>query len=775
MKAPNYQVDLVRDVRPSTADVSGLAQATANEMATAGASRAGLVGLVGGTIWDAYKGKEAADFEKKLEAERQGFVKPLEDAGKGLLAAEETKKQGMVFAAQTAQKLFDESMGSDLEGRDPELIKKQVGEMYAKTTTPILKEYEQKMKAYEEVLSSFPARQSEMMARSEALLKQYIARMPALADQFRQTTQRILGVQGIESFTTMQAYRAVEQFSSQQAEAAKAARKVAADEDARAFKAYTDANKAMGVDEFTSLQQWQDPVIRNTMGNILRENSQLRLRISREETELKAGNLNLSAFVSTRLGAEEAAMAAALPAMYNELKQAGLGEADILGGNLSLEQLRNPKIMGVLSKYADQATMRINQTADNMRADIGTRVAKGEIRVGDVEYTRSMENIEKWRKKHLENTIGTKGTGLLNALELYSKRDEVSLQNAKQFTEMSGNLLKLIDPEGYLQKQVARATPEALAKLVKDHPSAALVQTIMGRVSEGLNSPAKSFEVIKELSDKVASQPNFRNSSTPINKAAHPEAAAMNVITYEAAAKAVKLAASDPTVPIDAYNMDAVKKLINGAASDAEYGTTFFKRHFSDLQAVIQRASPADKEIIKQQVLTASTSSIYGMAGHGEALSKFLGDLKTYNVADKVSFVDTTGTSELKFSVQPKVIATRGSGGAKEPPVETYESIVNKQRSQNQQKKINAALTHVDNALRVRAQLNDESIIKLRQDFMQQVDTAYKRGIPLAQVVAETLEGGRKPAGTSAPAPAAGAATPVSGGTTSQVNKWWLE
>jgi hypothetical protein len=775
MKAPNYQVDLVRDVRPSTADVSGLAQATANEMAAAGAARAGIVKAVGGTIWDAYKGKESADFEKKLEAERQGFVKPLEDAGKGLLAAQETKKQGMLFAAQTAQKLFDESIGSDLEGRDTELIKQQVGEMYAKTTTPILKEYEQKMKAYEEVLSSFPARQSEMMARSESLLKQYIARMPALADEFRQTTQRILGVQGIESFTTMQAYKAVEQFSSQQVEAAKAAKKAAADEDARALKAYTDANKAMGVDEFTSLQQWQDPVIRSTMGNILRENSQLRLRISKEETELKAGNLNLSTFVSTRLGAEEAAMAAALPAMYNELKQTGLGEADILGGNLSLEQLRNPKIMGVLSKYADQATMRINQTADNMRADIGTRVAKGEIRVGDVEYTRSMENIEKWRKNHLENTIGTKGTGLLNALELYSKRDEVSLQNARQFTEMSGNLLKLIDPEGYLQKQVARATPEALAKLVKDHPSAALVQTIMGRVSEGLDSPAKSFEVIKELSDKVASQPNFRNSATPSNKAANPEAAAMNVITYEAAAKAVKLAASDPTVPIDAYNMDAVKKIINGAASDAEYGTTFFKRHFSDLQAVIQRASPADKEIIKQQVLTASTSSIYGMAGHGEALSKFLGDLKTYNVADKVSFVDTTGTSELKFSVQPKVIATRGSGGAKEPPVETYESIVNKQRSQNQQKKINAALTHVDNALRVRAQLNDESIIKLRQDFMQQVDTAYKRGIPLSQVVAETLEGGRKPSGTGAPAPAAGAATPVSGGTTSQVNKWWLE
>ena len=165
------------------------------------------------------------------------------------------------------------------------------------------------------------------------------------------------------------------------------------------------------------------------------------------------------------------------------------------------------------------------------------------------------------------------------------------------------------------------------------------------------------------------------------------------------------------------------------------------------------------------------------MAGHGEALSKFLGDLKTYNVADKVAFVDTTGTSELKFSVQPKVIGMKGSGESlyRGAPVETYESIVNKQRSQNQQKKINAALTHVDNALRVRAQLNDESIIKLRQDFMQQVDTAYKRGISLSQVVAETLEGGKKPSGASAPAPAAGAATPVSGGTASQVNKWWLE
>jgi hypothetical protein len=323
---------------------------------------------------------------------------------------------------------------------------------------------------------------------------------------------------------------------------------------------------------------------------------------------------------------------------------------------------------------------------------------------------------------------------------------------------MFGNLLKTVDPEGYIQKQVARATPEALAKLVKDHPSAALVQMIMGRMPEALENPAKSYEIIRELSEKVANQPNFRNSSTPINKAANPEAAAMNVITYEAAAKAVKLAASDPTVPIDAYNMDAVKKIINGAASDAEYGTTFFKRHFSDLQAVIQRASPADKEIIKQQVLTASTSSIYGMAGHGEALSSAVLEMKNQPLLKNMTFPDKTGAVPLAITTEketPKQVTGRGLGTGVPPSLLPL---------QQKEKRINNILVHVDNALRVRAQLNDESIIKLRQDFMQQVDTAYKRGIPLAQVVAETLEGGRKPAGTSAPAPAAGAATPVSGG-----------
>jgi len=47
---------------------------------------------------------------------------------------------------------------------------------------------------------------------------------------------------------------------------------------------------------------------------------------------------------------------------------------------------------------------------------------------------------------------------------------------------------------------------------------------------------------------------------------------------------------------------------------------------------------------------------------------------------------------------------------------------------------------------------------------MQQVETAYERGISLSQVVAETLEGGKKPAGTGATTPATGVATPVSGG-----------
>jgi hypothetical protein len=750
MKAPNFQVDLIKDVRPSTADVSGLAQATAADMATSGQATANMLKLAGGTIWDAYKGKTLADFEKATEAERLGFVSSVKEAGQGLLSAEEQKKQGLLFAAQASQQLLDESMASDLEGRDPALIEKQAAQMFSQNKSSVLQEYEKKIKKYGEVLSSFPAKQDEMMARSEALLKQYIARMPGMADQFREASQRILGVKGIEQFTTMQAYRAVENFANSQAQAAQEAAKVKAKEEDEAMKYFIEGFKGAGLgDANTAFEAWKNPETKQEYTAVMRDLSATQRQLTIKDKQWKAGQIATSEWVSGSLAASTMVAAASLPIMKQELFKAGLTEADIKGGSLTFEQLRNPAIQSAIQKYSSQAITFANSQAEALKANLSQQVASGTIKIPEKDLSEAYKAIDTWRDNFIQSNVGANGQGLFNALASMSNAPEKSVDMALKQSQAISNTLSVLDPDRSIVKQLVNASPQSLKEITKAYPQAPLVATIMDNMTKAMESPTEFLKFNREIQSKLgtAGAMDISKSSTPGNKATNPEAVAVSVIKYEASARAVKQAAANANAPIDADVVTSIKTIINGAAADTDFGSVFFKNNLKEIQDVIKRASPADQEIIKQHVLTASNNSIYGFKGHGEALDKFMADLKK-ETPKRVAFSDLTGTNSLSIIAEADAKKVRGMGG----DVKTYETIRNEQSIKFAEQRINAALAQVDNSLRVRAQLNGESLIKLRQDFIKTANTAMSSGKPLSTVVMESFQdAAKKPAGSAAP------------------------
>lgn len=757
MKAPNYQVDLIKDVRPSTADVSGLAQATAAEMATSGQVSANMLRLAGGTIWDAYKGKTLADFEKETEAERVGFVSAVKEAGQGLLSAEEQKKQGLVFAAQASQQLLDESMASDLEGRDPALIEKQAAQMFAQNKSSVLQEYEKKIKKYGEVLSSFPAKQDEMMARSEALLKQYIARMPGMADQFREASQRILGVKGIEQFTTMRAYRAVENFANQQAQAAQEAAKIRAREEDDAMKYFIEGFKGAGLgDANTAFEAWKNPETKQEYTAIMRDLSATQREITIKKRQWEAGQIATSEYVSGSLAASTMVAAASLPILKQELFKAGLTEADIKGGNLTFEQLRNPAIQAAIQKYSSQALAFANSQAETLKANLSQQVASGTIKIPEKDLSEAYKAIDTWRDNFIQNNVGANGQGLFNALSGISNAPEKSIRMIRENTEIMKNFLSIVDPEGKIYKQLPSITPEAFKQLEKVYPQARVVLELMQSMTKASGNPAEFISFITDFQKKIGTvgAMDISKNSTPGNKATNPEAVAMSVIKYEASARTVKQAAANANAPIDADVVSSIKTIINGAAADTDFGSVFFKNNLKEIQDVIKRASPADQEIIKQHVLTASNNSIYGFKGHGEALDSFMKSLKDAKPTS-ATFADPTGTNVLQFTAVPRQPEKAPTDKRQTPEMlneQTMTRAYDFHAVKKAEQKINAALAQVDNALRVRAQLNGESLIKLRQDFIKTVNTAMSTGKPLATVVMESFQDAVKaPAGSVTP------------------------
>jgi hypothetical protein len=628
----------------------------------------------------------------------------------------------------------------------------------------VLQEYEKKIKKYGEVLSSFPAKQDEMMARSEALLKQYIARMPGMADQFREASQRILGVKGIEQFTTMQAYRAVENFANQQAQAAQEAAKIRAREEDDAMKYFVKAYKDSGLgDEFTALQAFQNPETRNEAIGMMRDLSATQREFTIKDKQWKAGQIATSEYVSGALATSTMVAAASLPILKQELFKAGLTEADIKGGSLTFEQLRNPAIQAAIQKYSSQAITFANSQAETLKANLSQQVASGTIKIPEKDLSEAYKAIDTWRDNFIQSNVGANGQGLFNALSSMSNAPEKSVDMALKQSQAISNTLSVLDPDRSIVKQLVNASPQSLKEITKTYPQAPLVATIMDNMTKAMESPTEFLKFNREIQSKLgtAGAMDISKSSTPGNKATNPEAVAVSVIKYEASARAVKQAAANANTPIDADVVNSIKTIINGAAADTDFGSVFFKNNLKEIQDVIKRASPADQEIIKQHVLTASNNSIYGFKGHGEALDKFMADLKK-ETPKRVAFSDLTGTNSLSIIAEADAKKVRGMGG----DVKTYETIRNEQSIQQSEKKINAALAQVDNSLRVRAQLNGESLIKLRQDFIKTANTAMSTGKPLATVVMESFQDAAKaPAGSAAP----GATTTSS----KQVDKWW--
>ncbi len=69
-----YQANITRNIEPAMADPSAAIQA----IKSTGQAVAGAIETVGGTIWDAYKGGQAASLSEDLKQSVSGFQAELD-------------------------------------------------------------------------------------------------------------------------------------------------------------------------------------------------------------------------------------------------------------------------------------------------------------------------------------------------------------------------------------------------------------------------------------------------------------------------------------------------------------------------------------------------------------------------------------------------------------------------------------------------------------------------------------------------------------------------
>jgi hypothetical protein len=713
MKAPNYQMDLVKDVQPSTASAAGVAQARMNEGAVKAQTTADMLKLAGGTAFGAYKGKLGADFEKQQEALKDEFVTPVVEAGKGLLEADKLKQEGLVFAAQSADAFAASSI---LEGQDPDAVYQQAGQLFSKGQSAVLKEYEQKITNYENILARMPSKTNEMFARSEKLLKEYIAKMPGMADEFRQSSARILGRSGIESFTTTQAIEAVGNFSAQQQALVKEAQQRESEYRNAFVKSYVTSG--LGTD-IEALNAWDSGARSDTYENI-QAASTIQRRQKALDDSIKAGNTSVSSGASQLLSASTGALMSGLTPLQSRLEQLGVSKQEISSGMFSEQNLNNPKVREALEGFSRTATAGVRSQANNIRSYIAGKIANGEWQADNKARKEVEDSINAWEENTISTYIGDDKTGLLKALSAYTNTPKDKLDMINKNLDVYKKLTDVIAqtvPEETRQMMFSN-NPGNIKKIAEDYPNLVPIKELFNNLQTAFEDPSAFAAMLETVTRNT-----LPAGGVPQNKT-QESVTAMSVGTQWAAIES--LARQKNLVPSQA-DASLIADTVSKAAATETVGKVFLKKYLPTTTTLFNKLSPAQKQDVVE-VVTNNTNSV--LARHSEFAEERIKAIKERNAV--LTFKDASGANPLKIVEEkqkqaPDLSNPLTAGASLFARGSDLSPIVGTPPA-NDVSDLQSALNHIDTALTVRASITGESLLKLRQKFIQDANNVIKSG-----------------------------------------------
>lgn len=708
-----YRQNLTTSQAPATADVANVARVTAAANASDAKATAGLLELAGNVAWGAYEGKQYAD----LKADQEKSLSIFQNQYQELLTQNQRVK-----AAEERSILTEASKNfSPIPNTTTGLPKQEAS---------ILSSFKEEQLKIIEARDAMPQRQHEFMLRSEEILKKYIAKLPGLANNFRQITEEVTGKRGVDLYSVNRLYEDVNFIERKNQEAAKAQLEL----DAKLRTAFVNDLKLNGTGEYeanlmyTNLDSNSKLAYATASANrvVAKKNAEDAMKTGGQEVERYVGHITLS-FDNKLFELSSATEASA--------KKLGISKAELASGNV---QAMREKYGDPFVKLMDTAGSEILNALDmDYREAVKTldaRLSNKENPVDPASIRLARADLDKW----YENSKKSYTDNKMLPLMVFAGNDDPQktldsrLRTAKSIVDM------FPVPEEIAAQfaQTGKVAEQAMARYPAYAKTWKHGRDLMTAAQSGIDSKGW-MELIKKSDEYVKDG----ISGVPANKTEACSAA----MAYEVCANAVnkQVLNNDPINPKD------VSRTLEAAMATPANMERFAGGHERGIDVALSKLSPQDKEVVKVSVNQKVNDLLYNSSlGYANEAKRELDTFKNTLVLDpqirnianlpNFKFKDASGNSNLSMvmEITPKTSLTP----------QQQSMFDNWKGTTKSEKTLNQRLTHIDNMLRVQSKVSGTPITQLRQDFIM---TFNKAGMPSDVRVAPLVEGANAPTQTT--------------------------
>jgi hypothetical protein len=652
---------------------------------------------------------------QKTSALKQDLQSELDTFGNEMTVLKEADVQNKVMFEQSRASI--PSMAEEfrasaiLAGADPEQAKSQSTIFGQTQENTLVTQFRQEQARIVAAREAMPERYREFMGRSEAKLKEYIAKNPAMANTFRQVATEVTGKAHLDLYSVQRLYEDVNYIEKQQEANEKA--QAAALQQQRT--AYVNDRKSGGVSETQAMAEFNsfDEKTRLELANISAEKANAK---QGADNALKLGGAEISNYVTFKIAESNSTLLEQQGKLFAKLSELGITKAQIVSGTVPEHTKSDPKYMQAMS----EAQAGVLSVVESMYAQ-GLKDLTNQMQslVADPTATRqARQDWDTWYKDQI-NLYGKDASSLLFAFAGNEDPTKVAQQRLTLINTLSQTLQlpseivqKLLTSDQKSFDTTKAQYPKAVAQLeYLRRLSSAAMRGVSSSDWTVLMRQAETY-----LSNGVENVPANEVEST---------AAFINIQQgLNVLGSAVRT--NSPISQNDVY------KVVTSSMATPANAEEFFKSVVTTSQA-LGKLEPEERQLLNERVTNKSRDYVYGEQGFGNRAKNEYTQLSRqdpppYSKERRVIFKDTKGLSPLQVDT---VVIPQDNLTPSQRAV-----LQDRIRADISAKKVNRVLSQVDSVLRIEANVTGRPITELRTEFMK---TFMQEGMPSENLVSKTV------------------------------------
>ena len=707
-----YRIDNTQNIEPASPNYGTLAKV--GEARAAGArikaQSAEALTNIGASIfkagYESYKTNEKQTAIKGLESGLKEEVSTLESQMMDVERLDTENKATIelerIQAANQANEIIPAAI---LAGADPTEAKELSQNFFTSKENKFVATFREEQQRIIAARDAMPQRQHEMMLRSEALLKKYIANMPELASNFRQVAQQVTGKERVDLYSVNKLYEDINFIEKQKTEQSKALAK----QDEIMRKAYVNDRSRAGVSETQSNGEFDvlQPNERMQLANAAAEYSNAQ---TKSDAALKAGGNALLNITTLTQAMFDNDLMGSTTHIYTQMQKLGVSRQMIASGTIPAE-IANSTAYKKLQE--DAGTAILNLLDEQYQAANSKLIDKIKSSPADAATASKAQNdLSAWyenkRKFYTENKTSFLVATALSP-EDYNKTLKQRLDIVNSLTTSLGLPPEVIASLGMTGD--VKGYNDARSR----YPKAAKALDHFARLREKAMQGVPDADWI-DLMKNIDSYNGANSSKTPTTL----NEAVASLVTYNQVAEMVNKTAIDKNL-MDGNTGNNVALLVAKSFADPANAEQFLSKNILTTQQVLSQLDVGEKPAIMNQIDMSAEVHVYGADAHGDKAKMAYQDTVSYysrfaDMGVSVVFADSTGNGTLAIRY------TNPKPGASPDKIRNWTMT----RETAIMAKANSRLKAVDDVLRIQSLTTGKPINQLRFEF---INTFNKTGM----------------------------------------------